>query len=251
MYKFWKNQYPDFNTTESLAANNLISHIKSEQASEKNISFCAYDLTIEIHKNVYPSGSFSTLLIEHLRSTNKFYQKKVLDIGTGCGYLALAAAKLGASTVVATDLSPFAIQNTLYNAKKNNLAIDLRQGGGTSVIKENEKFDLILAGLPWEGANTDPNDWIARACYDSNFQLRQDLFSHVNCLLTENGEMYLTYSERANQKNSMEKLCQFYELNCEIVKQESATENDPNNVYYIMKITNLPQLEQNLAPKPK
>ncbi len=46
---------------------------------------------------------------------------KVLDVGTGSGILAIAAAKLGAEGVYAIDNSSVAVESTLANAEMNNL----------------------------------------------------------------------------------------------------------------------------------
>jgi ribosomal protein L11 methyltransferase len=45
--------------------------------------------------------------------------KTVLDYGCGSGILAIAAAKLGASHIVATDIDPQALQATQENARRN------------------------------------------------------------------------------------------------------------------------------------
>lgn len=85
-----------------------------------------------------------------------FRNAKVLDIGTGNGVIALYAAKLGASNVVATDINPSAIRDTLENAKRLKLVtpIDARtvpanDHSAYSVIANNEKFDVILANPPY------------------------------------------------------------------------------------------------------
>ncbi len=46
---------------------------------------------------------------------------KVLDVGTGSGILAIAAAKLGAESVYAIDNSSVAVESTLANAEMNSL----------------------------------------------------------------------------------------------------------------------------------
>jgi 2-polyprenyl-3-methyl-5-hydroxy-6-metoxy-1,4-benzoquinol methylase len=43
--------------------------------------------------------------------------KRVLDVGTGTGAMALLAAHYGASHVVATDIHPVALLNAAYNAE--------------------------------------------------------------------------------------------------------------------------------------
>jgi ribosomal protein L11 methyltransferase len=51
----------------------------------------------------------------------------VLDVGCGSGVLAIAAAKLGFSPVVAVDKDGQAIEATRRNAATNGVHLDLRQ----------------------------------------------------------------------------------------------------------------------------
>jgi ribosomal protein L11 methyltransferase len=51
---------------------------------------------------------------------------KVLDLGTGTGILAIAAAKLGAERVVALDLNPMAISTAAANCERNGVADTVR-----------------------------------------------------------------------------------------------------------------------------
>ena len=56
------------------------------------------------------------LLEEHVRPG-----MSVLDIGTGSGILAIAAAKSGAGRIVAHDIDPVAVQTAARNAQKNSV----------------------------------------------------------------------------------------------------------------------------------
>lgn len=49
----------------------------------------------------------------------------VLDYGCGSGILAIAAKKLGAGRVMATDIDDQALQSSLYNAEQNATAIEI------------------------------------------------------------------------------------------------------------------------------
>ncbi len=50
---------------------------------------------------------------------------EVLDVGTGSGLLAIAAAKLGARRVVGTDIDPVALRVAEENAERNGVELEL------------------------------------------------------------------------------------------------------------------------------
>ena len=70
---------------------------------------------------------------------------QVLDVGTGTGILALAAAYLGAE-VVAIDLDPEAVAAALENVRLNNL-MDRVWVEGTPLNSLRQRFALILANI--------------------------------------------------------------------------------------------------------
>ena len=69
----------------------------------------------------------------------------VLDVGTGSGILAVAAARLGASSVLATDIDPLAVDAAQDTARRNRLRqqIEVRELS----IPAEERFDLVVANL--------------------------------------------------------------------------------------------------------
>ncbi|MBS1880293.1 MAG: peptide chain release factor N(5)-glutamine methyltransferase [Actinobacteria bacterium] len=74
--------------------------------------------------------------------------RRVLDVGTGSGAIALAVAdELAAAEVVATDTSPGALAVAQANAERLGLAGRVRFVPGT--LPEGERFDLLLANLPY------------------------------------------------------------------------------------------------------
>lgn len=73
--------------------------------------------------------------------------KRVLDVGTGSGVLALAAAKLGAAHVLAIDNDPDAIANARENMALNDLRVDLRCEGLGPEPAPGGPFDVVLANL--------------------------------------------------------------------------------------------------------
>lgn len=83
-----------------------------------------------------------------LRALERFLQPgmRVLDLGTGSGILAIAAARLGSGPVLALDSDPVAVQAAWKNVRRNRLGgrIQVREGtleGGLG------PFDLVLANL--------------------------------------------------------------------------------------------------------
>ena len=68
----------------------------------------------------------------------------VLDVGCGSGVLAVAAAALGVSPVVAVDVDPGAVAATAANATANGVVVDARVGSADAV---EGRFDLVLANI--------------------------------------------------------------------------------------------------------
>ena len=73
--------------------------------------------------------------------------KSVLHLGCGCGLLAIAAAKMGAKEVWATDRSPAAVDCTRRNAERNAVDVVAKQGDLFEPV-EGRLFDLIVAVPP-------------------------------------------------------------------------------------------------------
>src|SRR5205823_12526916 len=69
---------------------------------------------------------------------------RVLDVGTGSGILAIAAAKRGAREVVGVDTDPLAVRAAKENAEANGVTVDARPGSAENV---DGAFDVVLANL--------------------------------------------------------------------------------------------------------
>jgi methylase of polypeptide subunit release factors len=81
------------------------------------------------------------------RSVRVHPGERVIDIGTGSGVLAIAAAKCGA-TACATDVDPRAVAAAQRNADLNGVAVEVRAGALFAGFAG--PFDVILANLPNE-----------------------------------------------------------------------------------------------------
>jgi ribosomal protein L11 methyltransferase len=79
------------------------------------------------------------------RALNARPGASVLDVGTGSGILALAAARLGATRVVGVDIDPDALANARANRDLNALPGVAFVLGGVEAV--GGPFDLVLANL--------------------------------------------------------------------------------------------------------
>ncbi|MBN2207432.1 MAG: 50S ribosomal protein L11 methyltransferase, partial [Candidatus Aminicenantes bacterium] len=72
---------------------------------------------------------------------------EVLDLGCGTGVLAVAAAKLGASRVVAIDPSPDAVAAAAETAGSNGVESRVEVLRGDIGVVRGRSFDVVLANL--------------------------------------------------------------------------------------------------------
>ena len=95
-------------------------------------------------RKIYMPSAATKLIAENLHDVDGL---RVLDLGTGSGILAILASKLGARSVVATDVSERAIRIARRNAEINHVEIDFRAGDLFDPV-EDELFDLIISNPP-------------------------------------------------------------------------------------------------------
>jgi ribosomal protein L11 methyltransferase len=71
---------------------------------------------------------------------------RTLDLGSGTGLLAAAAARLGASPVVASDIDPEATSASRHHARLNAVPLHVVRADGGQAFRR-AAFDLVLANL--------------------------------------------------------------------------------------------------------
>ena len=141
------------------------------------------DLAVEPGVFVPTQGSY--LLWKHLQRTGLGAGGTCLDVGCGCGILAVQLGLNGAAAVHAIDIDRGSVANTLANAFRNDVAglvtgetIDLFQWEPT------ERFDVIAASLyqmpvdPYEEPSGHrPLDFWGRNLFDRFLGLLPDLLA--------------------------------------------------------------------------
>ena len=96
----------------------------------------------------HPSTRGCLLALNQLARRRRF--RRPLDIGTGSGILAIAAAKRLHRQVVAGDIDPEAVRVARHHARRNGLSGRvrfLRAAGYRSRALRRHKYDLILANI--------------------------------------------------------------------------------------------------------
>jgi release factor glutamine methyltransferase len=121
---------------------------------------------------VYPAQRDTWLLAEALRREPRMVGARVLDLGTGSGALAVAAARAGAAHVTAVDISRQALATTWVNARCRGLRVRVRRGDMVQPVLE-ERFDVIVSNPPYVPSEHDrlPARGLDR-CYDGGIDGR-------------------------------------------------------------------------------
>ena len=104
-------------------------------------------MEIQVTESVYRPAEDSFLIADQI----PYYRsKRTLDLGTGCGILALVSAE-NAQEVVASDINPFAAYCLGKNAELNSLdhKIDILIGDLFDPIRAEKRFDLITFNPPY------------------------------------------------------------------------------------------------------
>ncbi len=73
----------------------------------------------------------------------------VLDVGCGSGVLSIAAGRLGASSILATDIDPIAVEATMENCQRNGLAhlVQARAGSLPSLDERPQGWPVVVANI--------------------------------------------------------------------------------------------------------
>ena len=126
----------------------LVKPSWSKKRPRKNQAVVILDPGLSFGTGQHPTTSFC--LNEIVRCRNNGIRQTFLDIGTGSGILAIAAAKLGYAPVHAFDFDPEAVRIARENARKNKVDARLKpvRGDVTRLpLKPARQYDLVCANL--------------------------------------------------------------------------------------------------------
>ncbi len=106
----------------------------------------ALDPGMAFGTGLHPTTRLCLAALDDLADRGRLDSARVLDVGCGSGILSIAAAKLGAASVLGVDTDPIAIEATIANAARNGLADRIAARPG-SLPTGDGPFDVLLANL--------------------------------------------------------------------------------------------------------
>ncbi|MGA8354029.1 MAG: homocysteine S-methyltransferase family protein [Solirubrobacteraceae bacterium] len=163
------------------------------------------DLVLD--EGVFAPTQGSFLAWQHIFNERIGAQQRCLDIGCGCGLLAVQLARNDAAHVHAIDLDPRAVRNTLTNAFRNGVA-DRLSAAATDLYPwvPDERYDVIVASLfqmpvdPFEQVATHrPLDYWGRNLIDHLIRL-------LPSALADDGTAYIMQLSIIGQHRTMQLL---------------------------------------------
>ncbi len=163
------------------------------------------DYTFLIDENVYAPAEDTFLLAENLRV---YEGEFVLDMGTGCGILAVLAAEK-ADEVLAVDINPYAIRCAKKNAEINRVAdkVEFLLGDLFEPIKPKGIFDLIIFNAPYLPSEIgEEKSWIGKAWAGGKTgrKVIDRFISGAPNFLRPNGRIMLVQSSLSNVNESLD-----------------------------------------------
>ena len=158
---------------------------------------------------VYRVGRDSTLLAQVLARPGRALGRHVLDVGTGTGVLALTAARAGARSVTAVDLSWRSTAATWLNCRTRGVAVRVRRGNLFEPVR-GRRFDLVVANPPYvpAPASAPPRHRISR-CWDAGLNGRMlvdRICAEAPDVLADGGVLLLLHSRVCGEARTLSRL---------------------------------------------
>ncbi len=163
---------------------------------------------------VYAPQHDSQLLIEAMTLTGAVAGRHVVDLCTGSGVIAIAAAQLGARSVTAFDICPKAVRCAADNADEAGVGVDTRLGTWGDALAVGP-FDLVVSNPPYVPTSPDAHlEKISAEVGPSTAwnagvdgrQVLNPLCDSAAELLSKTGTMLIVQSEFSDTEQSLRRL---------------------------------------------
>jgi release factor glutamine methyltransferase len=173
-----------------------------------------YNLKIKVNKDVLIPRFDTEVLVELVLFDNQDESKKIVDVGTGSGCIAVALKKENENfEIIGIDISGSAIRVAETNAVENDVEIDFIQGDLLEpLIEQDNKVDIIVSNPPYIDINdkdlTDSvklhEPHLALFSEESGLSHIKGILEQSSSVLNEGGLIYLEIGHK--QAKEVEKL---------------------------------------------
>ena len=136
----WKAHYHPFRVGQRLWIQPSWLALEAERAADVILTL---DPGMAFGTGLHPTTQMCLQAIEQLTRPGS----TMLDVGTGTGILAIAAAKLGASAVLGVDNDRLAVAAASENAAKNDVASQITIREGTLADVSPAPYDLVVVNI--------------------------------------------------------------------------------------------------------
>lgn len=155
-----------------------------------------FGFDIEVDENVFSPKHFNGWRIYtgfFKENKESIAGKSVLEIGCGTGITSLYLARIGAKKVTAVDINPFAVYNTLRNAKLNGIELDVRLSDIYSNIRQGEMFDIIYWNMPfmYRDESYEYDSVLEKGLFDPGYRITDRFLKESKEHLTPDGVLYV------------------------------------------------------------
>ncbi len=169
---------------------------------------------VSVVHNVYRPQEDSRLLVDAMHHCALIPGRRVLDLCTGSGFVAIAAAEMGSAGVTAFDICPHAVRCCADNAAVAGVEVDVCQGSWLDAV-DRAPFDVVLANPPY--VPTPPGDDSGSICASAGPSLAWNagadgrlildpLCDAAPKLLCDGGSLLLVHSAIAGVQQSLDRL---------------------------------------------
>jgi ribosomal protein L11 methyltransferase len=144
----WKSFFTSFQITPTLTIKPSWENAKElKGGGEANKAVIEMDPGLAFGTGHHASTQLALLLIEGIFLKSPKSLKKVLDVGTGSGILAMACGLFGAKEVLAVDNDPDAVETAKQNILRNHLEGNVTVSGQDILSVKTADFDLVVANI--------------------------------------------------------------------------------------------------------
>jgi GTP cyclohydrolase II len=157
-------------------------------------------------------------------------KKNFCEVGCGSGIISCYLAKQNTDlNVYATDINPFAAENTIYNANLIGVQERVKAANGDVLdgIPKDEKFDVIFWAMPFgfmdPGTNISMED---AQFFDAGYRAIRKFLKDGKNYLNKDGELLIGFSTDLGNYDLLKEICNQYKIELKKVAETEMQEKE-------------------------